>query len=414
VQERASALLALVVALLAVLSPGVARAHSPTFAVYSKYEATTSDARVVFVFALDKAAVLGLLERDAAHRKLEAADVAQYEEFFSRYLFDRFSLTNDGSACTHADRLARFYWDDPTKRVVAVTSFTCPSALDELVIRSRLTHDMPTSHELVGDLQHGGALVRSFFRGDDVEARVALSSLPVSGVVEAPRARARNRFSYVAVPDQTRRYDDLVRAELGADGARAEATDVSPLATLAHFVGEGVRHIFTGYDHVLFIVTLILCVGTWRRLAMTVTAFTAAHSVTLILATLGLVSLPASLVEPLIAASVLFVAVDAVARPNARTRAPIAFAFGLLHGFGLSSVLRDLGLSGRALVAPLLGFNLGVEIGQLLIVTPLFALLLVLRRNEQRYARLRSVIAASVAVVAVLWIVLRLRDALAS
>jgi hypothetical protein len=263
-------------------------------------------------------------------------------------------------------------------------------------------------------LQHGGALVRNFFRGDETEARVALAALPSTGVVKAPHARMRNRFSYVAVPDETRRYDDLVRAELGDQRATRSAADVHPVQTLLHFLTEGVEHIFTGYDHVLFVVTLILSVRSWRRLAVTVTAFTAAHSVTLALATLGLVVLPALLVEPLIAATVLFVAVDAVLRPVARTRAPIAFGFGLIHGFGLSSVLRDLGLTGRALVAPLLGFNLGVELGQLLIVTPLFALLLLLRRDERRFAHVHRVVATGVAVIAAFWIILRVREALAA
>ena len=388
----------------------VARAHSPTFAVYSKYEGTTSGRSIAFVFALDKVAVLSLLERDAAHHKVEVAEISQYGAFFSQYVFDRFSVSNGGAMCEHPDALGRFFWDDATNRVVAVTKFVCATELGDLRIRSLVTHDMPISHELVGDLQHGGALVRHFFRGDDVEAHVDVASLPTSGVTEPP-LHLRNRFAYVTVPDETRRYNGLAQAELGADLPGERPVDVHPAATLAHFVGEGIRHIFTGYDHILFIVTLILSVGTWRRLAITVSAFTAAHSVTLALATLGLVTVPSRVVEPLIAASVLFVALDAVLRPNARTRAHIAFVFGLVHGFGLSNVLRDLGLSGRELAPALLGFNLGVEVGQLLIVAPLFALLLVLRKDDKAYGRLRSAVAGGVALVAVLWIVLRVREA---
>jgi hydrogenase/urease accessory protein HupE len=395
------------------LVPSVARAHSPTNAVYSKYEGTTSGKAVAFVFALDKVAVLSLLERDAAHRKVEPDEIVQYGDFFSKYLFDRFSVTNGSDTCRHPDALGRFFWDDRTSRVLAVTKFECTSDLSVLTIRSLITHDMPISHELVGDLQHGGALVRHFFRGDDTEACIDLASLPSSGVVEPPPLRMRNRFAYVTIPDETRRYDDLARAQLGADLPSETAADVHPGRTLLHFIAEGIRHIFTGYDHVLFIVTLILTVGSWRKLAITVTAFTAAHSVTLVLATLGLVTLPSGLVEPLIAVSVLIVALDAAFRPQASSRALIAFGFGLVHGFGLSNVLRDLGLSGRQLAPALLGFNLGVEIGQLLIVAPLFSVILVLRKNEGAYARVRSVLAAGVALIAVFWIVLRVRAALA-
>jgi hydrogenase/urease accessory protein HupE len=402
-------LLALI--LIASLWPSIARAHSPTFAVYSKYEGTTSGRSIAFVFALDKAAVASLLERDAAHHKVELAEISQYGAFFSRYLFDRFSVSNDGAECQHPDALGRFFWDGATSRVVAVTKFVCEAALGDLRIRSLVTHDMPISHELVGDLQHGGALVRHFFRGDDVEAHIDLASLPASGVVEPP-LHMRNRFAYVTVPDQTRRYDGLAQAELGAELPGERPVDVHPAATILHFVGEGIRHIFTGYDHILFIVTLILSVSSWRRLAITVSAFTGAHSVTLALATLGWVTLPARLVEPLIAASVLFVALDAILRPSASTRAHMAFVFGLIHGFGLSNVLRDLGLSGRDIAPALLGFNLGVEAGQLLIVAPLFALLLVIRRDGKAYARLRGAVAGGVALVAVCWIVLRVREAL--
>ncbi len=395
------------------LVPRLAFAHSPSFAVYSKYEATTSERSVAFVFALDKAATLSLLERDAAHRKLDVEEIPQFAPFFSKYLFDRFSVANAGVACKHPDDLGRFFWDGHTNRVVAVTKFVCDGALTDLTIHSLVTHDMPTSHELVGDLQHGGALVRHFFRGDDVEAHIVLSELPASGVVEPPPLKLKNRFAYVTVPDETRRYDDLAQAELGTDSPAQAATDVHPMKTLGHFIGEGIRHIFTGYDHILFIVTLILSVPSWRKLAITVTAFTAAHSVTLALATLGLVTIPSRVVEPLIATSVLVVALDAAFRPQASTRAWIAFAFGLIHGFGLSNVLRDLGLSGRELAPALLGFNVGVEIGQLLIVGPLFALILVLRKRPKEYGHLRSSLAAGVAIVAVCWIIVRMRDALA-
>ncbi len=195
----------------------------------------------------------------------------------------------------------------------------------------------------------------------------------------------------------------------------AEApADVHPLATLVHFVREGILHIFTGYDHVAFIVTLILAVRSWRQLGWVVTSFTAAHSVTLALATLGIVTLPGRFVEPLIALSVLIVAVDAIARPQAKARTSMAFGFGLVHGLGLSNVLRDLGLSGRELLPALLGFNVGVEIGQLVIVAPMFLLVLRLRRNETAFARSRNVLCAAVAVAATIWLVLRVRAALSA
>jgi hypothetical protein len=392
------------------LWPAAARAHSTTFAVYSKYEATTSGRSVAFVFALDRVAVLALLERDVAHAKVAPEAVVEYRPFFSQYLFQRFSVSNGGAPCAHPDQLGRFFWDQPTGRVLAVTRFTCAADLSQLTIRSLVTHDMPISHELVGDLQHGQSLERSFFYGDDhVEARIDLAALPPPGEeVRAPRQRG--KFAYVSMPDKERRYTSLAENELGValDGGRAHARFGQ---TLVHFIGQGILHIFTGYDHVLFIVTLLFGVGSWRRLAMIVTSFTAAHSITLAVSTLGLVTVPGRVIEPLIAVTVLAVAVDAVLRPQASARAAVTFAFGLIHGFGLSNVLRALGLTGRDLAPALLGFNLGVELGQLAIVTPLFPLVLLLRNRQPTYARARNVLCGSVAVVAVFWIVVRVSEA---
>lgn len=382
--------------------------HSTTFAMYSKYEATAVGRDIAFVFALDRGAVAQLLERDIAHAPVELRAIEGYRAGFSQYLFQRFFVSNDGVACSHPDQLGRFFWDEPTGRVLAVTKYRCASELRQLTIRSLLTHDMPSSHELVGDLQYRRALVRSFFSGDDVEAHIALASLPQSAEANgASGARPRGRFSYVALPDRERRYSTLAESELGV-ALRAEASvDVNPLRTLWHFIGQGILHIFTGYDHILFVLTLLLAVGTWRRLAVIVTSFTAAHSITLAMATLGLVTIPARVVEPLIALSVLLVATDAFLRPRANARALVTFAFGLLHGFGLSNVLRDLGLSGRELAPALLGFNAGVEVGQLLIVAAAFPLIRLLRQRQEPYEHTRRIFCGSVIVMASCWIVLR-------
>jgi hydrogenase/urease accessory protein HupE len=389
-----------------------ARAHAPTFAVYSKYEATVSDKDIAFVFALDKRSLLLLLEREIAHAPVDPKAVERYRPAFSTYVFDRFSVRNNGAECSHPDQLGRFFWDEPTYRVLAVTHFHCASPLAELTIRSLITHDMPTSHELVGDLQYRRALVRNFFYGDEVEAHVSLARLPQTGEPIGAAPRAHGRFSYVAMPDRERRYNGLAAAELGVTSSPVAALGVSRVATLRYFIGQGILHIFTGYDHILFILTLMLAVRSWRRLATIVTSFTVAHSITLVAATLGVVTLPARLAEPLIALSVLFVALDALLRPQANARPIVTFAFGLIHGFGLSNVLRELGLSGRQLLPALFGFNVGVEIGQILIVSPLFWLVLRFRQEPRVYSRTRAMLCGSSAVLAALWLVLRVRAAL--
>ncbi|MGB7770355.1 MAG: HupE/UreJ family protein [Pseudolabrys sp.] len=141
----------------------------------------------------------------------------------------------------------------------------------------------------------------------------------------------------------------------------------------------GIEHILFGFDHLLFVLALTILVRGWRRVALTVTAFTVAHSLTLAAATLGFVSVPSPPIEAAIALSIVLVAVEIV---NARRRTPsltarwpwlIAFCFGLLHGFGFAGALAEVGLPHHAIPIALLFFNLGVEIGQLAFVAAVFA-----------------------------------------
>ena len=170
------------------------------------------------------------------------------------------------------------------------------------------------------------------------------------------------------------------------------------LAVIKKFVPGGIYHIFTGPDHILFIVGLLLLGGSLLRLLTIVTAFTIAHSITLSLAALDVVNPPGRLIEPAIALSIIYVGVDnlMVGKSGRDFRNAIAFCFGLLHGFGFAGVLREFGLPTQALSWSLFSFNLGVEIGQACIVVVVAWLLLTLRRRRpelgQRIALIGSVI----------------------
>ncbi|MFW2388714.1 MAG: HupE/UreJ family protein [Polyangiales bacterium] len=138
------------------------------------------------------------------------------------------------------------------------------------------------------------------------------------------------------------------------------------------YLSLGVRHILEGYDHLLFLVCLILIAGTWRRILVTITGFTLAHSITLALSALGLVRVPIPAVEAAIALSIVFLAVEIVRgdKSSLTYRYPIAVSssFGLLHGFGFAAVLGETGLPQTEIPAALLFFNLGVELGQIVFV----------------------------------------------
>ncbi len=147
------------------------------------------------------------------------------------------------------------------------------------------------------------------------------------------------------------------------------------------FTWLGVEHIFLGYDHILFLLALIAVGGRLRNLIKIVSAFTVAHSITLCLAALEIVLLPSKWIEAGIALSIAYVALENFWLRNTNHRWMLTFAFGLVHGFGFANVLRELGLPTQGLIASLLSFNVGVEIGQIIIVGLLFPLVLWLNRQ---------------------------------
>ena len=180
-----------------------------------------------------------------------------------------------------------------------------------------------------------------------------------------------------------------VTHEAVLDTGRPTATfdthgETSYLSTFTTFLWLGVEHIFTGYDHLAFLVGLLIATGSFRSLAKIVTSFTVAHSVTLGLATFDLVVMPQRLTESLIALSIVYVAAENLLRSKAIERYRITFLFGLIHGFGFSTILRDMQLPRGNLALSLFSFNAGVELGQLAFVAVVFPVTLYLASSRWR------------------------------
>jgi hypothetical protein len=290
-------------------------------------------------------------------------------------------------------------------------------------------------------------------RGLGVFAGAAPCAL-VARAVEAdaaaqPTIAARFRFACAGAPT-TLRYDLFFEADALhsgytklADAGGDEATFVfrarERTLTLAAprsiwrsarvYLALGVEHIFTGYDHLAFLAALLLATGLARRsdahgparaneprvalreVLKVVTAFTVAHSITLIVSTLRPGLVDTRWVEPAIAASIAFVGVENLFPRAPRRRWLVVFAFGLVHGLGFSSVLREIGLPARGLVLSLLAFNLGVELGQLAVVAIVLPIVLgFARRRPAAFERwgLRGA-SAAIAIAGAIWLVLRLR-----
>jgi hydrogenase/urease accessory protein HupE len=212
-------------------------------------------------------------------------------------------------------------------------------------------------------------------------------------VVQRWRIRAEGGLAGKAIdfPDlPTTRVEVLVRlVRLDGTTQLARLQPADPRFVVADSPGQfevartytllGIHHILAGVDHLLFVLSLMLLVGNTRRLIVTVTAFTVAHSITLALATLGVIDVPGPPVEALIALSIVFVAAEIIqahrGRPGLSKRYPwiVAFAFGLLHGLGFAGALAEVGLPPNAIPVALLFFNIGVEIGQLIFIAIVLA-----------------------------------------
>jgi len=179
--------------------------------------------------------------------------------------------------------------------------------------------------------------------------------------------------------------EQLERLNPGAPRFTAVASP-GPLEVITSYTVLGIEHILLGIDHLLFVAALVMLVRGIRQLLLTITAFTVAHSITLALATLGVLNVPGPPVEAIIALSIMFVAVEIVRRqqghPSLASEKPwlVAFSFGLLHGLGFAGALAEVGLPQNSIPLALLFFNVGVETGQLLFVGALLAGAALLRR----------------------------------
>lgn len=203
---------------------------------------------------------------------------------------------------------------------------------------------------------------------------------------------------------------ESTREEEASSEAAPAPRAAEPPSRISFFL-FGVRHIMTGYDHLLFLAALLVACSRLKEAAAIITCFTIAHSITLALSALDIVRLPSDVVEPAIALSIVYVACEnLVGTPSLWRRAGVTCFFGLIHGLGFASALREIGLGKipGGVLLPLLKFNLGVEAGQLMIAAVLLPLLLATKRSERLERRLVPAGSFAVALVGGYWLVTRI------
>ncbi len=186
----------------------------------------------------------------------------------------------------------------------------------------------------------------------------------------APDAR-----QVVLIRSGDKTFQDLLDASR-TESALTEAPQPSTIQVVGLYLGAGIEHILIGYDHIAFLIAIVLWANRLWPVVKLVTAFTVGHSITLSLAALDIVRIPSSIIEPAIAASIVFVAAENFFSHDVQKRWRDTFSFGLVHGFGFASALQEFGIPKSALIPALASFNIGVEIGQIAIVAAVIPMLI--------------------------------------
>ncbi len=279
-----------------------------------------------------------------------------------------------------------------------------PEKLDEIGRRA-------VAFQINGEVQSTSSVVSGRDQNENVEFRYRFPAPPPGSAIGFDSLLLKemsfgHRQAFAATDERgseiARRIlsgrDSTVSFSLTAIQPRTPATGTRFL----EFFTLGIRHILTGYDHLLFLFGLLIVCRTPRSALLLITCFTLAHSLTLALSTFGLVSVPSRVVEATIAASILYVGLENLYRREGilRGRWLLTFAFGLIHGLGFASVLHEMGIAktGLSAVVPLVAFNSGVEVGQLAIAAIVLPIIWQARR---RPAFLRLGVPACSMVVAV-------------
>ncbi len=353
-------LLVLLGVLCVVLAPGTALAHvrsSEGTSVITQVGGSVRFDTSLEYTRLAAAAGLGFAPADDAGR---ARQLARHRDRLAGYLTDRIAVFLDGVRCESRLASAEVAHRQSTAYVRSLLVFACPGSPSGTY---SIRYDVFSERDAVVD-NH-------------------------TNVVSYQLGNARGAFVF-----------DNAHREL-------EAGRTGALTAAARFVGMGVQHIMGGLDHVLFLAVLLIGAPGFRSVVKVATSFTVAHSVTLALGVLGLVHVPSQVVEPLIALSIAYVAAENILGGESRHRLAIVFGFGLLHGLGFASTLSFSDHLDARLLGSLVSFNVGIELGQILLVGVLFPLLMFIRRFTWS-AVAHTAATAAAAMLALVWFFQRL------
>ena len=353
--------------LLALLAMGpVLLAHDPGLST-ATVRLTADKLEAVLVFSVVDAGEIVDLDKNR-DGEISKAELAEAAIELQKMAFGALEVKFDDQEVKAADARARF---DESDNASVYLSFPAKS-FSKLVVRSKWLAMLQPGHRQFFSLQNpkGEALAERLLSANSDTVTVQMDQ---GETKPAPRLNE-NRNSF------------------------------------ADFLMMGVKHIWTGYDHLLFLFGLLIVTRNFSSSIELVTCFTIAHSITLAVATLSLVQVSSRIVEPLIAASIVYVGIENLFRgDDPKGRWLLTFAFGLIHGFGFASVLRELGVgvNGGSIAVPLVSFNLGVELGQIVIAGIALPVIWKLRAHPMFIKRWVPACSGLVAVLGSYWFVQR-------
>lgn len=366
--------------LLLLLPASAAQAHHPQL---SLVDIEVGDADVAFTLTSDVELFDSAAQLDSnANDTVEEDELLEGREALERYLQDRLRVATPRHVCPGT--LEELRYDKRRTAAVVTMRYLCPEPLGSVEILNRVFTERVGNHQFVGTILEEGREHRVVFNRRDPLVRYEATPPEATEVVEQTDERIEEQSTFT---------------------------------TFTTYLVLGVEHILIGIDHVLFILSLLIVARRFRDLVILVTTFTLAHSITLGLAALEVVTPSPDIVEPIIAASIAFVAIENILRESGRfsslEREPrgrplVVFGFGLVHGFGFAGVLTELGLDSSHLVASLAGFNIGVELGQLAIVAVSWPLLARLGFPRPGYYRFVVAVSMLIALASLWWVIERI------
>jgi hydrogenase/urease accessory protein HupE len=337
----------------------------------SSGEYTASDRSLKVKLSFARGEVAGLAPAIDADRDghVSAVEVSQGRALLEAKVLSRIAVQADGAACKGTLTDAALTEQDGLQ---VEGRYECASANGGIEVDAAILNDLPFGHRHIARTVSGEATHDEVLYRDHRTVKV-----PAGGATQ------------------------------GAEAKPAAKLDHETPGGAFSFFKMGIEHILTGYDHLVFLLGLVLARGRVRQLIGVVTAFTIAHSISLALAAFGVWAPSPRIIEPAIALSIVYVGIENFFVKDASKRWRITFPFGLIHGFGFAGALQEINLPRGQIPGALFSFNLGVEAGQLAVMAIVLPIIFSLRKQDWFEPRAVRVVSGAVAVAGGVWFVLR-------